>query len=472
MAEMNAEDGASEMADASGSEAEDSSFSARKRQLSSSEEASEGDALPFTETYRRAKTSKARKMASAVDQPIQVANGNVTLSRATEVCVFVEFIGETISKINTVVVKKALVAVIGELKVAVSGNFLRVCCSTAEQKERLMSTVELGPYQVRVSEPRKLVKERAANAKKSIRKVVVGVPDSIEDADIMLELEASTAVLSAKRIMKKRGGAMVKTTAVILDFPADGQDIPTKVAIGFIKYRVRDYVAPPTRCYKCLAFGHVSIHCQRGQKCSICAGDHKHSDCAKKEQKCARCGGPHTVFDASCPAYAQAKLAATKAAQTGKTYAQALKTVRREAKVSQKEDTGKGASSTQETATEKETAAVASAPQPVRPPTSQDADCQTTPIEETTSAKGPEMAPFIRMMATILMKVVDYIQDSIVPKLRSKKLTDFNKETRLAFAQIMAMEMDIPLPQVLQLVAGCNVAPAPQTATTQHHHGY
>lgn len=83
-----------------------------------------------------------------------------------------------------------------------------------------------------------------------------------------------------------------------------------------------------------------------------------------------------------------------------------------------------------------------------------------------------EMAPFIRVMTTILMKVVGYIQDSIVPKLQSKKLTDFNKETRLALAQIVALETELPLPHVLQLISICDVALAPQKATTENHDGY
>lgn len=137
-----------------------------------------------------------------------------------------------------------------------------------------------------------------------------------------------------------------------------GKEIPTKVAIGFLKYRVRDYIAPPTRCYKCLAFGHVAVHCQREQKCSICAGDHKYNECSKQTQKCTRCRGAHTVFDASCPAYMQAKQAAIKAAQTGQTYPQELKSVRKEAKASERVATGQGAGAVQDKAHAKETAAL------------------------------------------------------------------------------------------------------------------
>lgn len=51
----------------------------------------------------------------------------MAISLAVEDCAFVEFAGENISiKINTVAVKNAFTTVAGDLKVAVSGNFLRV----------------------------------------------------------------------------------------------------------------------------------------------------------------------------------------------------------------------------------------------------------------------------------------------------------------------------------------------------------
>lgn len=101
------------------------------------------------------------------------------------------------------------------MSMAINGNFLRVCSIGTELKIRLMAVTTIGPYIVRV-----------------------------------------------RKSLKNLDGVVVKTTAIMVDFPP-GKEVPSKVTIGFVRYRVRDYVAPPLRSYMCLAFGHVAIHCQK-----------------------------------------------------------------------------------------------------------------------------------------------------------------------------------------------------------------
>lgn len=114
MAALDVGGAASEIADASDSEAVTLSLFMRKRQYySSSEEASKGDATDFTEVARRAKTTKSMKLAAADEQPMQVAQTQMAQSRDIEDCVFVEFVSENISKVNTITVKKASIWSLG-----------------------------------------------------------------------------------------------------------------------------------------------------------------------------------------------------------------------------------------------------------------------------------------------------------------------------------------------------------------------
>lgn len=44
------------------------------------------------------------------------------------------------------------------------------------------------------------------------------------------------------------------------------------------------------RCFKCCGFSHISTECTyEFQKCSKCAGNHKHDNCKKKTLKCVNC---------------------------------------------------------------------------------------------------------------------------------------------------------------------------------------
>src|SRR6188768_3986947 len=66
---------------------------------------------------------------------------------------------------------------------------------------------------------------------------------------------------------------------------------------------------------------------------SICAGEHKHTDCDKRDQpKCAACGGPHPAMSNSCPRYIQAKTATAISVTEGRLYSDALRMVRTQEK--------------------------------------------------------------------------------------------------------------------------------------------
>lgn len=68
------------------------------------------------------------------------------------------------------------------------------------------------------------------------------------------------------------------------------------------------------RCYKCCGFFHNSTECKQTQKCSQCAGSHKHSECKSKNHCCINCKHAndkynlnletdHHAYDKQCPVY-------------------------------------------------------------------------------------------------------------------------------------------------------------------------
>lgn len=76
------------------------------------------------------------------------------------------------------------------------------------------------------------------------------------------------------------------------------------------------------RCYKCCGYFHKSTECTETQKCSRCAGAHKHSECKSKLSCCVNCKlanekfnlnlkTNHHAWDKNCPVF-QRKLASVR----------------------------------------------------------------------------------------------------------------------------------------------------------------
>ena len=80
-------------------------------------------------------------------------------------------------------------------------------------------------------------------------------------------------------------------------------DLPGEEKIGYLFFRVKQYVPRPLRCFKCNRYGHVASHCRGKLRCSICGGKHKYSDCSAAAPKCPNCGGGHSAIDKVCPRY-------------------------------------------------------------------------------------------------------------------------------------------------------------------------
>ena len=126
---------------------------------------------------------------------------------------------------------------------------------------------------------------------------IIGVPANVDDDSIKL----STGCGNATRIFKNIGGSKVASSVVILSFQGN---IPGKVKIGYLSFKVKPYVREPTRCYKCNAYGHIAMNCLNEAKCPRCLGEHSLKECPNKEaeMRCTSCiSTSHHTGQAVCP---------------------------------------------------------------------------------------------------------------------------------------------------------------------------
>src|SRR6218665_1392372 len=67
-------------------------------------------------------------------------------------------------------------------------------------------------------------------------------------------------------------------------------------------------------------------HCQCKERCGICAGEHKKTECTQRlRPKCAACGGPHLAMSRNCPRDTLAKAATSISVREGVLYSDALR---------------------------------------------------------------------------------------------------------------------------------------------------
>ena len=134
------------------------------------------------------------------------------------------------------------------------------------------------------------------------RGVIYSVPLDISTDDLVACL-ASQGVKFVKRFCFKRSDSseLKDSRSVFLKFTT--ADLPGEVKIGYLFFRVKQYVPKPLRCFKCNRYGHVAGHCRGKPRVSICGGEHKYNECSAAAPKCPNCGGDHSANDKICPRY-------------------------------------------------------------------------------------------------------------------------------------------------------------------------
>ncbi|KAF2355696.1 hypothetical protein FHG87_013551 [Trinorchestia longiramus] len=133
--------------------------------------------------------------------------------------------------------------------------------------------------------------------------VIKGIHQSVNVEHIKASADCgSSELLSVARLPWYSGGKKEESSAVKLGFA--GTQCPSHIYVGFTRYAVFPFNAPPCRCYCCQRLGHVAVNCNSPLRCLVCSSPHTKDECTAEpgQEKCANCHQTHIASSKECPA--------------------------------------------------------------------------------------------------------------------------------------------------------------------------
>lgn len=125
-------------------------------------------------------------------------------------------------------------------------------------------------------------------------------------------------VMNIQRLYKRANGQNQSTQCVKIGFKV--KELPSKVMIWFIPFKVTLYMPSVRQCFQCQRFGHFAKNCNSKSRCLFCSEEHAFKDCPKTRKKCANCKGEHLANYGGCPNFQNARKIEHMAAEAGVSY--------------------------------------------------------------------------------------------------------------------------------------------------------
>jgi hypothetical protein len=189
-------------------------------------------------------------------------------------------------------IQEEIVKTVGNPRDAIvlRGGDLSVTPIDLDQQKKLLSLDSIVNRPVSCSLP-----NSSANNKNG---VIFGVP--IADGEIdLLEALRDQGVTNVKRLPMKNRPEIASET-VILTFESQ---LPERVKIAAMSFRVQISIPNPYRCNRCGRLGHTTARCGASSEvCKTCSRHHQAD--LRCSLHCINCNGDsHTSLDNECPAY-------------------------------------------------------------------------------------------------------------------------------------------------------------------------
>src|SRR5215469_5176702 len=202
-----------------------------------------------------------------------------------------------ICEISPFVIEKAIKGTVGTVKSVRklrSGSLLVKVASKAQARS-IMNVKQLHDMQVTV------LPHRSLNSSTDV--ITSTELSKLKEEEIQAELE-EIGVSKAKIITTRQGDDRVNTSTMILTFK--GTYLPSYIYAGYMRIKVRAYIRPPRRCFKCQKYGHFQSTCKQKETCAKCGKDKHEGDCSDPT-KCVNCKGDHAAYDKKCRRFVKEK---------------------------------------------------------------------------------------------------------------------------------------------------------------------
>lgn len=224
--------------------------------------------------------------------------------------------------IHPIKITKAIEEEIGKIKTARIMNNRKViiqAISEAQQQKIIKMKTLMGER----------VKSHIPGFMARLRGVISGVPLEMTMEEVKNEIKGGK-ITNATRIKSRREGELKDTMAVILQFE---NNMPENIQLGFMNYKVREYIPKPLRCFTCQRMGHIAKDCKGKIRCARCGGPHEFGKCDKDAKiKCCNCGGEHSAAYGGCIVQREAREAQKIKITERVSYAEALKRIKKDSK--------------------------------------------------------------------------------------------------------------------------------------------
>ena len=125
--------------------------------------------------------------------------------------------------------------------------------------------------------------------------------------DIMVEINkhSATKVAKIERLLKhKADGTFEPSLSIRLFF--EGNQLPSRIRVGYQQFVIRPYVYVPTQCYRCQRLWHTANSCKARVRCQKCGESHNIAVCPSSIEHCANCRGSHRANSKQCKIIADA----------------------------------------------------------------------------------------------------------------------------------------------------------------------
>jgi len=130
--------------------------------------------------------------------------------------------------------------------------------------------------------------------------VIYGIGLETEMEELTNVLNEQNEIKVKKSIRLNKGKEKIPSYSVKLVFDKV-KELPQYLYTYGQRYPVKKFNETVLQCYKCQNFGHSSRNCGGKERCVVCSGNHRLSDCPKDKVKCANCAAEHASSFSGCP---------------------------------------------------------------------------------------------------------------------------------------------------------------------------